>query len=108
MPLEQAEPIFDYKVVSDGTQTRPRWTETVWVFVTKKKHGPELGTVEIVEDPQTGDFRATFDLSGFDPIEVVGPVPGGNWTGMEDGTAKRTGRPDKRIKVECWNPKGWG
>jgi hypothetical protein len=106
-------PVFDVKVFSDGGSAAPeagaRWTETVWEFMTWKQHGKKLGKVTIEANKTTPPgFRATFDLQGYDPIEVTGKVPGrGSWKGKGTGRAMGAGR-TKDIPFEFRNPKGWG
>jgi len=86
--------------------------EREWVFVADWERGDELGWVTIEETvttrPGHRPFRATFDLEGYDPIEVTGVVPGdGTWVGRGRGSGRggdRTGA----VAIEGRNPKSWG
>jgi hypothetical protein len=106
-------PIFDFRLFSDGGAKAPpshdRWVETVWEFVSWEQHGRKLGTVTIEANGATPPgFRATFELRGYDPIEVTGQVPGGSsWQGRGTGRATAAGRTGD-VPFEFRNPKRWG
>ncbi len=117
-------PIFDFPVLSDGLRqvgelspdkAAPGETavyeEQVWELVGQRDRGRPLGSVTIQETALTAPrrlFVATFDLDGYPPIVVTGFVPGnGTWRGVGRGQASGAGRSDS-VRVEGWNPKGWG
>jgi hypothetical protein len=106
-------PVLDDSVFSDGGPAAPkagdRWVETVWDFVSWEQHGKERGTVTIEADRTSPPgFRATFELRGYDLIEVSGKVPGGgSWKGKGTGRAVGAGG-TKDIPFEFRNPKRWG
>jgi hypothetical protein len=119
-------PIFDFPVLSDeprqvGEFNRDEappgvmavYEEQVWELVGDRQPGEELGWVAIQEtaiadDRTTKLFVATFRLDGHGPIVVTGFVPGdGSWKGVGRGEAHGAGRRGS-VRIEGWNPKGWG
>lgn len=111
-------PIFDFKVISDGSDRGhvpgDPWVETVWKEDPPDSwgHGEELGKVTIhALGPQGSPaFWAEFDFGKKYPdVWVRGTVPNGQeWRGTAKAKAKGAGRERDDVDVEFVNPKRWG
>jgi hypothetical protein len=117
-------PIFDFPVLSDDPHPAGKgldvaspgdvivYEEGVWELVGERQRGGHLGSVIIQETvtltSSRRPFVASFDLDGYGPIVVNGFVPGdGSWKGVGRGEAHGAGRTGS-VRIEGWNPKGWG
>ena len=114
MPDETPQPIFDYPVISDGSEGSKGQggsTETVWRFESwDPPYGDPIGGVRITETGSDG-FVAHFTFTDSSrPITVQGDIPetdGRKGAGSGRARAKDDGR-EEEIDIEFRNPKKWG